>query len=197
MNSIGIILAGGRSSRMGRDKANLRWGDRSLLQHQLELLSIVPSVHEIYVSGEREDFKAVPDLVPNQGPIEGVRSVLRRILEKKVKPDGLFVIPVDMPLLSRKCLEILLEGSARADAIKFESAELPVYFRNVERLESEIHFLWLASLAGTVKYSFKELFQKLDVCELPSPMEEVLLNTNTPEEWNDALSKANSSSRTG
>src|SRR4030095_15536507 len=66
----GFILAGGKSARMGRDKALLDWHGRTLLDHMTELISNVTD--EVHVIG-RARF---PDRLPGLGPLSGIATAL-------------------------------------------------------------------------------------------------------------------------
>lgn len=69
----GIVLAGGLSSRMGQDKALLRWQGRSLLAHMCALLQAA-GAQTLRVSGSYPvlpGVESVPDLVPRCGPLGG------------------------------------------------------------------------------------------------------------------------------
>lgn len=111
----GLILAGGRSSRMGRDKATLTLPDgRTLLERQADILraagatKILVSVragHEIKLP----EVTAVPDAVADAGPLGGIAAGLR------VAPAGLvLVLAVDMPAMQaahlRQLVELAIDG---------------------------------------------------------------------------------------
>lgn len=90
------VLAGGRSRRMGRDKARLEWGDTSMLGH---VLSLVRGAFEaVYLSARtRNSYRdfglpVVEDRTPNAGPLGGIVSVF-----EAVEHDWLFVTACDMP----------------------------------------------------------------------------------------------------
>lgn len=93
----GLILAGGRSSRMGRDKAALTLPDgRTLLQRQADVLRAA-GVGSLFVSvrpGSETHLPgatSVPDGAPDAGPLAGIAAGLR------AAPPGLvLVLAVDM-----------------------------------------------------------------------------------------------------
>ena len=76
----GVILVGGRSSRLGRDKALLRLGDRPVLFHLRDLLE--PLVGEVLLVGyyrpefEVLGFKVIEDILPDAGPLGGICTAL-------------------------------------------------------------------------------------------------------------------------
>lgn len=114
----GVVLAGGRSSRMGQDKALLTWPPtgRSLLDHALDRLA--PHVDELLVVGDPLTHGlvgpfVVPDLVPGQGPLGGLLTAMRYATH-----DRLLVLAVDMPLVERGILEPLKGGMGnQTDAV--------------------------------------------------------------------------------
>ncbi len=81
MSVNGIVLAGGLSTRMGRDKALLPWQGRTLLEHMRGLL-MQAGAREVWVSGNYPAFGGVPDRVARCGPLGGLYSVAMRM------PDG-------------------------------------------------------------------------------------------------------------
>src|SRR3989338_10667691 len=100
-NFTAILLCGGKSSRMGQDKALLRfeaspyrWQGMAptLLEHQ-QLLLIHAGASEIVLSGSRDG--AIADHWPDKGPLAGIHACL-----SQSKHQLNLVIPVDMPGLS-------------------------------------------------------------------------------------------------
>jgi molybdenum cofactor guanylyltransferase len=106
----GFVLAGGRSSRMGQDKALLQVGGRSLVEIALDKLRSI-GVAAPRIAGARSDLSShapvVPDLHPGCGPLSGIEAALAA----STQPLNLF-LPVDMPLLPAQFLDWMLQ---RAD----------------------------------------------------------------------------------
>ena len=100
-----VILAGGKSTRMGRNKALLRAGNSTMLERIAEELS---GFSEILVSAAEEGsyreigLRVCPDEHPGIGPIEGIRQVLRA-----AKEDYVFICAADMPFISREVVHAL------------------------------------------------------------------------------------------
>jgi len=111
------ILAGGRSSRMGQDKAMLPLAGRTLLGRTVDTLRAVPLLRDaqeqvtITVVGDRQSLegadRAIPDLHPLCGPLGGMEAALAD-LEHTRLADWAFFIPVDMPFLPSPVIEALL-----------------------------------------------------------------------------------------
>jgi molybdenum cofactor guanylyltransferase len=109
-----FVLAGGKSSRMGKDKAFLNYQGRTLLSHALELArSLSPTTR---IVGSREKFKdygeVVEDIYPERGPLGGIHAALH-----SSAMDLNLVMAVDMPLLSHQFLQYLLYRARNSKAI--------------------------------------------------------------------------------
>ena len=92
-----LVLAGGRSSRMGRDKAGLPFRGGTLLSHQLDKARVL-GVDDVLVSGPG----GVPDRFPGMGPLAGLYAGL----SAAVHPHCI-VVPVDAPLVPAEELKRL------------------------------------------------------------------------------------------
>lgn len=121
---IGVVLAGGRSRRMGRDKALLPWRGRPLIEHQLALLRAA-GVDDVRVSGQRPAYRGIADIRPQAGPLAGLASVAETL------PDDtqLLVVPVDMPLLEPELLRRLCKQRPHARCLRFAGRVLPLRWR--------------------------------------------------------------------
>lgn len=114
----GYVLAGGRSSRMGQDKALLMLDGATLLDRAVALLASVCGSVAI-LSGPEEDHvraatlsrsgRLVPDRLPNCGPLGGVHAALC-----DAAPGWVLVLPVDAPFLPAHLLRSWIEACAVA-----------------------------------------------------------------------------------
>jgi molybdopterin-guanine dinucleotide biosynthesis protein A len=104
-----VLLAGGKSRRMGEDKATLVFRNAPLWQIQIQLLRKL-SPTEIFVSASSEpawlpsDATFVPDNQPSRGPLSGIAAALSRITT-----DYLLVLAIDMPFMAESYLRGLCE----------------------------------------------------------------------------------------
>ena len=107
MNLSAVILAGGRSSRMGRDKARLELGGRPLLARQIQLAREAGAA-KVFVSGHAErDYlefgcPVLFDRSADAGPLAGIERALTEI-----SSSWLLVLAVDMPNLTPAILQQL------------------------------------------------------------------------------------------
>ncbi|RFB80579.1 molybdenum cofactor guanylyltransferase MobA [Methylovirgula sp. 4M-Z18] len=102
MKIIGVILAGGRSSRMGADKAFVTFNGRPLVEHVLARFA--PQVADVVINanGDAARFAAyphpvLPDRLGANGPLCGVASGLNYAQQHNA--DAIVAVPVDGPLL--------------------------------------------------------------------------------------------------
>lgn len=112
MRLLGAVLAGGRSSRFGSDKAQALLADgRSLLDHAVAALA--PHVEEVAVCGRMVDgLLSLPDRpAPDQGPLGGLAAALRHAHENGF--DAVLTTGCDMPLFPARLAAALI-GKAPA-----------------------------------------------------------------------------------
>jgi molybdenum cofactor guanylyltransferase len=115
-NAEAFVLAGGRSARMGQDKALLQLSSRSLLALALDKLRALPVAAAPRIVAARADLSSytevIPDLHPGCGPLGGIESALA----ESARPLNLF-LPVDLPLLPTAFLLWLLRRAEITGAL--------------------------------------------------------------------------------
>lgn len=184
----GLILAGGASTRMRRDKAALQYLGKAQLERACELAN--RHVGKVFVS-LRADQTADPtrahrpmivDSVVGEGPIAGIRSALAAHPEV-----AWLVLACDLPFLSDAAIAGLLRRrDPNALATAYRSAH--------DGLPEPLCAIWEASAArplaeyqragGHCPRKFL-IRQGANLLELPDPR--ALDNVNTPEEYSQAL----------
>ena len=105
----GILLAGGRSSRMGADKAFLKFRGRPLYKYSLDILEAL--CPEILISSSDQRFsgsghRLVPDKIPGIGPLGGIYSCLSETRESRA-----LILGCDMPGMNIDFIKVLIEQS--------------------------------------------------------------------------------------
>lgn len=130
MRAGGIVLCGGRSSRMGRDKAWLPWRGRPMVEHVVEVLRGVVDEVLVVSSSELElpplEARVVVDREPARGPLAGIREGLAAL-----ESDLAFVCGTDSPFLTPAYVEALLSqrGAAAPEVDGFVQTLAAVYPR--------------------------------------------------------------------
>ena len=119
------VLAGGLSSRMGRDKAMLPFAGTTLLGHALDRLS--RAGFSPFLSGARRDAPAhvpcVPDNYETQGPLGGIEAALRAVSAHPEafgaeSPDTpVLFLAVDLPFASVELLRFIYERALLSGAL--------------------------------------------------------------------------------
>ena len=110
----GFVLAGGRSSRMGTDKAFLELDGRTLLARALDLLRCLTP--EVRIVGPTAKFAAygpvVEDIYAGRGPLAGIHAAL-----SSSATELNLILAVDLPFVTESLLRFLLERARATDAV--------------------------------------------------------------------------------
>lgn len=164
-----VVLAGGRSSRMGRDKALIDWHGQPLIDHMVRLLRDAGA--SVRVSGDRPAHGGIPDAAPDRGPVGGILSVVPHC------PDGVvLVVPVDMPLLAAGRVHRLREALGTCAAAYFEGHPLPCGVRLDTVSRARLH----AFAGAHGRASVRDLLAAFGARALPADDEGDLRPCNTP-----------------
>lgn len=185
MLSFGVILADGRSSRMGEDKAGLVLDGATLLERCRKLL-LASGVSQVLISGRPDLVGGFPDIVPNCGPPGAVFSVLAWLRQRHGLDGSLLLfLPVDMPLLERTTLDTLIEASRDVAACHFDGEVFPCSMKATESLHAHLQEAFLQGLEPGGRRSMKAILHWLEARRLPRrpELESQFLNANTPEDW--------------
>lgn len=179
----GLILSGGFSKRMGKDKGALSYHGKTQVSHVYELLK--PFCEEVFISVrsdqvEEEHLKGLPlliDSVSGSGPIVGIQSAF-----KKDKSSPWIVLACDMPLIDEESIGDLIKSR--------ETSKIATCFENTERNWPEPLFtIWEpSSLIEIKKYVDlgkpcpRKILMNSDIKLIRPKDQSVLKNFNTPED---------------
>jgi len=109
-----FILAGGKSSRMGSDKAFLELASSTLLERSLALAHALAA--EVFIVGSQEKFsrfgRVVEDVFRDCGPLAGIHAALTAS-----RTDLNLALAVDLPFLEVKFLEYLISQARMTSAL--------------------------------------------------------------------------------
>jgi molybdopterin-guanine dinucleotide biosynthesis protein A len=115
-NISGVILAGGKSSRFGENKAFARLHGVPLIFQVLKAVNKYLFPEVMLVTNSPEEYRSLPvkviqDDIPHQGPLGGIATALRC-----ARHDRIFVVACDMPLLNISDIHAVIEQSTNAAA---------------------------------------------------------------------------------
>jgi molybdopterin-guanine dinucleotide biosynthesis protein A len=173
----GLVLAGGKSERMGSDKATLIYRGRSLLEHMTALLSelgAAPVLNGGYTNG-------LADPVPHAGPVGGLAALSDHVAATE-SPLTWVIVPIDMPLLSTGMLRRLLHMDGAA--VHFADHTLPLILRFNTHVRGVLSAL-RSDLEAPRGVSIWRLLRELNASTCVPMANELqrLKNLNTPHEW--------------
>ncbi|MFN2396535.1 MAG: molybdenum cofactor guanylyltransferase [Bacteroidales bacterium] len=109
-NITGIILAGGKSSRFGSNKALFEYRGKTLVEHSIEILT--PLCKSLLLSTNQPEkfaftgLQTIPDIYPDCGPVGGIHACL---LQSNTEHN--LVIGCDLPWLETSLFQFLLQKS--------------------------------------------------------------------------------------
>ena len=187
----GIVLAGGRSSRMGEDKSLMRLNGKTLIEYSIDALR--PICEKVIISSNNPNYdftgcEVWPDELPDQAPIIGIYSCLKRS-----KTELNIILSCDIPLMSASMIGFLLAKSAEYDIT------VPVHDNGQ-----------IEPLCGVYKKSSQEILKefiesgnfRLNDCirsasyqfipvdaQIPCNTPNLFLNINTPSDFGYLLSE--------
>ena len=175
------VLAGGRSTRMGRDKAALPFNGMTLLEYQVEKLRSL-GIEEIMISGsalEVDGTRRVPDILPHCGPLSGIHACLRA-----ARHEAVLFLSVDTPLVSPDILQTLLDAHTSGVTLLHHGERteplLGIYDRALSGLCEPI--------LRSGRTGVWRLLEQTDVRYVTAESEaELFLNCNTPEDYHAAM----------
>lgn len=138
MRITGIILAGGKSLRMGTDKAFFRVNEETLLERAIKLCT--PFCQTILISSNNKEHdvfgcKIIPDEINNCGPLGGIHSCL-----KNSKTDWNFVMSVDSAYVELEFVRYLISEIDNFDTV------VPIHAKGKEPLIAMYHKSSLAEI---------------------------------------------------
>jgi len=180
LKTLGVILAGGKSQRMGTNKAELLWTDgKTLLARATQLLEAT-GINHIVVSGDIEG--GTPDRIPHLGPLSAIETIIH-----KHHPHKILVIPVDMPCLTATLLKRLLSKTPKHMARYYEDYPLPLVLPINNDIKRCIRRLMESS--DPKKHSIRQLLDSIDSRQFHASAydKQHLLNANTPEQWQQLI----------
>ena len=197
MTAGGIVLCGGKSTRMGVPKATLMFGDETMLQRVVRLLGSVVSPI-VVVAAREQSLPPLPDDVivtrderDARGPLEGLRAGLKALPETV---DHAYVTSCDVPLLVPDFVERMIDLLGDHDIAVMEIDGFPHPLSAVYRRTTLPH---VESLLAQDRLRPVYLFdavrtRRVHTMDMMSvdPQLRTLRNLNTREDYLKALADA-------
>ena len=176
----GAILAGGFSSRMGKDKAALLFGGMTLLEWQVQKLRAL-GIGDRMVSGSTmpvSETRFIPDIYPHRGPLGGIHACLNA-----ARHENVLFLAVDTPLVPLSALRLLAEAHTGGITLLCRGG--------ADEILIGIYSVYLASAAKAILHTSASgvyrLAEHTTVRRVEFPGEAALLmNCNTPEAYRAA-----------
>ncbi|QIY90225.1 NTP transferase domain-containing protein [Chryseobacterium gallinarum] len=178
----GLVLAGGKSTRMGQAKDLLTWHGKEQRYFAADLLA--PFCNEVFISCRQDqlenfdpDYQPLTDTFLNMGPFGGILSALRAH-----RDTAWLVVACDLPLLDQKSLELLVKSR---DPEKVATT----YQSPFDGLPEPLITIWepksyplLLNFLGMGNTCPRKVLINSDTHILQPINPEALMNVNTPEE---------------
>ena len=159
-NILGIILAGGKSTRFGEDKSTAQLGNKTLLDHTLS--KIENEFNEILVISNNKDFNfknnkiyIVEDCIEGQlGPLIGILTAMKWVTKNKKNYKWIASFPCDTPFFDIKLISEL--------KTKVKETSKKLIFLNSNKKRHNIFGLWSLDLIEILEKDIKNSFRKVE-----------------------------------
>ena len=180
----GLVLAGGKSTRMGRDKCALRWHGKEQQYHIADLLGNL--TEETFISRRKDQvqpmeagYRCVQDSFTGIGPYGGILSAFTYRPQQ-----AWFTVACDLPLLDMASLQFLLDN-------RQPEALATTFISPVDKLPEPLVTIWepksFPVLLAYRELGFtcprKVLIRSGGAHMLLPPNPDALINVNTPEDF--------------
>ena len=160
-NILGIILAGGKSSRFGEDKSTAKLGNKTLLDHTVS--KIENEFNEILVISNNKEFNfknnkihVVEDCIEGQlGPLVGILTAMKWVIKNKKNYKWIASFPCDTPFFDIKLISEL--------KIKIKETSKKLIFLNSNKKRHNIFGLWSMDLIEILEKDIKNSFRKVEL----------------------------------
>lgn len=178
----GLVLAGGKSTRMGEDKALLQWHGKEQMYYLADMLK--KFCNEVFISCRAEqvneidkNYKIIKDEFKDAGPLGAIISAFHQN-----KNCAWLVVACDLPLLDEKAIHYLVQNR---DEFSIATAFQSPYYSLPEPLitiwePDALHFLETALSEGKLSPQKVLMNTKIKILHAPEPS--ALMNANTPED---------------
>ena len=180
-----LLLAGGKSARMGTCKAELLYEGKTFLQHMLDKARAL-GIEKCYISGyasNQDSIQTVWDVYPDRGPLSGLHASMQIM-----QTPYCLVLPVDAPKLPLEILESLLQRHE-----ELQSDRVLIWEHGVR--QEPLIAVYPVKMADTIESMIRDhavpVFRAIDTWGFESFRKEMaqeqIININTPELYKKLL----------
>ena len=160
-NILGVILAGGKSRRFGKDKSNIKLGNKTLLEHVID--KVEKEFSELLIISNNQNCKftskrifLVQDFIKGQlGPLIGALSAMKWVELNKKNYKWIATFPCDTPFFDIKIIEYLKIKS-------FETKKKLVFLKSA-KIRHNIFGLWSLDLKDILENDIKNNVRKVEI----------------------------------
>jgi len=144
-NILGVVLAGGKSERFGKDKSEIKLGSKTLLIHTLDKIKSKFNKIIIVSNNKRvKDYVVIKDCIEGQlGPLVGVLSAMKWIKKNNYSYKWVMTFPCDTPFFDISIIDKFIEATKLNDG--------PLYFVKSEEKRHNIFGLWSLKIMETLE----------------------------------------------
>ena len=184
----GVILAGGKNSRMGTDKGLLMVEGKKIIERIIHAMK--PVVDDIMIISNRNHYnnlgcKVYSDIIKECGPMGGIHTAL-----SLSNTETNLVVSCDMPFLDSETLKIIVENSNECEIAIPEhngiTEPLCAVYSTVCRNK-------ISQLLGNGEWKLRDSLKYFNVkkilFDIESKAEKIFSNINTKEEYKNLIEK--------
>ncbi len=158
-NILGVVLAGGKSQRFGQDKTQVKLGNKLLIDYVLN--EIVSEFNETLVIANKpinymqsKKISIIKDFKSNLGPLGGVLTAMKWVVENNKKYKWISTFPSDTPFFTKKELKYFY------DNIKINESKL--FFIKTKKTRHNIFGLWSLELKDQLEHDILKGERKVE-----------------------------------
>lgn len=183
----GVILAGGKSSRMGVNKSFLKLGNQTIIERIVDLMKLT-FTEVIIITNTPDEYKFLnlplyEDIYKWKGPLAGIHSALTHSQTEKI-----FVLSCDVPLMSKEMIKHIIEYKTDKSIVFCEAAG---YHQPLVGIYSKKILSAIEKFISDNELSDKSFHQFLKIvdAEIIHPeklsfyKDEIFFNVNRPDDY--------------
>jgi molybdopterin-guanine dinucleotide biosynthesis protein A len=178
----GLVLAGGKSIRMGHDKGSIKWHGKEQKYYVADLL--IPFCSDVFISCRQEQqvntdpaYKTITDIYTEAGPLVGILSAFNYDNEF-----AWLVLACDLPLMDKPTIEFLIQ--------KRNSNTIATAYKSpYDGLPEPLIAIWEPQSTPLLHHAYSEkrfcprkLLLQHNPTLINPPNPDALINTNTPQD---------------